>query len=153
MDVVVERAGINDAEAILSLQFLCYQSEAELYNDHSIPPLVQTLDDIRAEFETHVFLAARAGAQIIGSVRAGCEGRSCHIGRLIVHPQHQRRGLGSRLMSTIESAFANKVDRYELFTGHLSGNNLRLYRRLGYREFKSQEVTPKLRFIFLEKKR
>ncbi len=39
----IERAIISDAEEILSLQKLAYRSEAEIYNDFNIPPLVQTL--------------------------------------------------------------------------------------------------------------
>jgi ribosomal protein S18 acetylase RimI-like enzyme len=67
----------------------------------------------------------------VGSVRGRLEGDTCHIGRLVVHPRLQRRGIGARLMREIEGRFP-KARRYELFTGHLSEGNLRLYRRLGY---------------------
>jgi len=43
--------------------------------------------------------------------------------------------------------------RYELFTSDKSQENLRLYKKLGYQFFKEQEMTPTLRFIFLEKYR
>ena len=41
--------------------------------------------------------------------------------------------------------------RYELFTGHLSARNLRLYRRLGYMEFLREEILPQLQIVYLEK--
>ena len=69
-EIVVNRAVVEDAAPIQSLQYLFYQSEAKLYNAYSILPLVQSLEDIRAKFNTHVFLAARAGSQIAGPVRA-----------------------------------------------------------------------------------
>jgi hypothetical protein len=41
-----------------------------LYDDYSIPPLTQTLDDIKAQFHIHVFLKTVNNSAIIGSVRA-----------------------------------------------------------------------------------
>ena len=74
-----------------------------------------------------------------------------HIGRLVVHPRLQRNGLGVRLMREIEDRFA-AVDRYELFTGHLSGA-FRLYHQIGYKEFRRQEVSSRLQIVYLEKLR
>ena len=48
--MIIKRATIADAEEILSLQKLVYESEAEIYNDFTIPPLTQTLEEIKAEF-------------------------------------------------------------------------------------------------------
>jgi ribosomal protein S18 acetylase RimI-like enzyme len=143
---------VDDAEGILKLQYLSYQSEAALYNNYSIPPLTQSLAELRAEFGQSVVLVCRAGGEIIGSVRGReCEGR-CHIGRLIVHPRMQRKGMGTKLLAAIEEAFP-AVSACELFTGHRSEGNLRLYQRLGYRQFKVEDAAPGLRLVFLEKVR
>jgi GNAT superfamily N-acetyltransferase len=148
----VERACVNDAEGILKLQYLCYQSEAALYNDYSIPPLTQSLAELKAECAQSVVLVCRSGAEIIGAVRGReCQGRCC-IGRLIVHPRMQRKGLGSKLMAAIEEAFPT-VSAYDLFTGHRSEGNLRLYHRLGYRQYKVENAGPELQLVFLEKVR
>ena len=50
-----------------------YLSEAEIYNDFSIPPLIQTLKEIRQEFSQQVFLNALEEEKIVGSVRAYLE--------------------------------------------------------------------------------
>lgn len=152
VDVILERATVGDAEAILSLQVLAYQQEAAIYGNYKIPPLLQTLAHLQEEFHTHTFLVARWHQEIVGSVRALCRDGRCHIGRLIVHPRLQRQGLGSRLMTAIEAAFP-EAQSYELFTGHRSEGNLRLYHRLGYREFKRQPAAPGLEIVFLEKPR
>jgi len=39
-------ATVADAEHILELQKLAYISEAEIYNDYNIPPLIQTLQAV-----------------------------------------------------------------------------------------------------------
>ena len=47
-----------DLEAILELQRLAYQGEARLLNDFSIPPLMQTLEEMKEEFRSGIFLKA-----------------------------------------------------------------------------------------------
>jgi hypothetical protein len=69
MDAIITRASIEDARAILALQRIAYQSEARLYRDWSIPPLTESLEDLRIEFSDKVFLKAKLGGLIVGSVR------------------------------------------------------------------------------------
>lgn len=146
----IEPADIRDAEVILDLQKLAYQSEARIYNDFSIPPLHQSPGEITAQFADHTFLKAyKEINNIIGSVQGRIEGDTCFIGRLIVHPDYQNQGIGTRLMTYIEKLLPSP--RYELFTGHLSARNLYLYKKLGYHEFKRQNVTRRLTLVFLEK--
>ena len=148
----INTANIEDAEQILNLQKLAYQSEAAIYQDFGIPPLTQTIEDIRGEFEDHTFLKAIGGKSIIGSVRAFSDNGSCFIGRLIVHPEWQGKGIGTKLMNEIEVHFST-VQRYELFTGTKSKANMDLYRKLGYRPFKEEIVNESHSLVFLEKRR
>ena len=85
-DVIIERANVENAGEILDLQKLAYQSEAALYDDYTIPPLTQTLEEITADFERQLFLKASVDGRIVGSVRAYEREGACCIGRLIVHP-------------------------------------------------------------------
>lgn len=146
----IELAGPEDAPGILALQRLCYQSEAALYDDWTIPPLTQSLDGLRADFGSHRILVARHGGEVVGSVRARLDGGTCRIGRLVVDRRLRRQGIGTRLMAAIEREFAD-AERFEVFTGHLSAANLRLYRRLGYVEVRRAVVSPRLTLVFLQK--
>lgn len=146
----IESAVVKDAPAILTLQKLCYQSEAAVYNDYHIPPLTQTLEELRSEFESHVFLKALDDGAIIGSVRARLQKDTCSIGRLIVHPGFQGRGIGTELMAQIEGRFPDAA-RYELFTGDKSEKNIKLYGALGYREFTRKSLTPRVTIVYMEK--
>jgi len=143
-------ATVADAAAILELQRAAYRSEAELYNDFYIPPLRESLEELSALFASHVFLKAVVDGAIAGSVRARSDGTSCFIGRLIVAPAYQRRGVGSRLMKAVEDRFP-AVERFELFTGHKSEFNLRFYEKRGYREFMREPSSDRLTLVFLEK--
>jgi ribosomal protein S18 acetylase RimI-like enzyme len=148
--MIIEPATVADAAGILALQKLAYLSEAELYNDFTIPPLTQTLDEITAEFGRRIFLKAAERGTIIGSVQGFQVGGTCHVGRLMVLPERQGERIGTRLMAAIEAVFAD-VERFELFTGHKSLLNIRLYERLGYRVFRTEAVTPALSLVFMEK--
>lgn len=138
-----------DLPAILSLQYLAYESEAILLQNFSIPPLKQTLAELEAEFESGIILKAVEGGEIIGSVRARCENGTAYIGKLIVHPAHQGKGIGTQLLYAIEQTLP--AQRYELFTSSKSEKNIRLYERVGYRKFMGKQVAPDLSFVYLEK--
>jgi GNAT superfamily N-acetyltransferase len=145
------RAEITDASEILVLQKLAYQSEATIYNDYEIPPLTQSLESIRSEFSNYTFLKAIEDNVIVGSVRARINDVTCYIGRLIVHPDYQNLGIGSALLEKIEKC--QQAKRYELFTGSKSERNLYLYKKHGYREFKTEDQTDKIKIVFLQKYR
>jgi GNAT superfamily N-acetyltransferase len=144
-----ESAQLQDAKEILELQKLAYMSEAAIYDDYSIPPLKQTLEEIRNQFKDHTFLKATFRGEIVGSVRARNCADGCYIRRLIVHPDFQNQGIGTRLMGEIETV--ETVPRYEIFTGFRSERNLHLYSKLGYQEFRRERVNERLTLVFLEK--
>jgi GNAT superfamily N-acetyltransferase len=150
MTVIVERANVEDAQEILALQKLAYLSEAAIYGEYGIPPLAQSLEELRTDFERQVYLKAVVDSRIIGSVRAYERDGTCFVGRLIVHPDSQNQGTGSRLMGEIEAVFA-QARRFELFTGQRSERNLYLYQKLGYRPFRREQVTAALTLVYLEK--
>ncbi|MFE5792024.1 GNAT family N-acetyltransferase [Streptomyces sp. NPDC056503] len=155
LSVTISAAAADDAEQILKLQYLSYQSEAELYGDWSIEPLTQSLDAVRAELAEGYALVARLGDEVVASVRARTdEDGTVHIAKLIVHPRMRRHGIGGRLLDAIECHFAGAdaaAKRFQLFTGHRSEGNLRLYRARGYAQIAVREVGPRLTLVTLEK--
>ena len=56
--IEIKQASIEDADIILQIQIQAYLSEAEIYNDYGIPPLIQSLNEIRQQFSQQVFLKA-----------------------------------------------------------------------------------------------
>ncbi len=148
--MIIERATVADAAEILDLQKLAYISEAEIYKDYTIRPLMQTPEEIENDFENHVFLKAVRDGRIVGSVRARIHRETCLIGRLIVHPALQNRGIGTRLMKEIESAFEN-ARRFQLFTGYKSERNIHLYQKLSYQVLRKERINENLELVYMEK--
>jgi GNAT superfamily N-acetyltransferase len=147
---MIESATVDDAEQILALQKLAYESEARLYDDWTIPPMNQTLESLVSELHNDTVLKALEGRTIVGSVRATVSDKVCHIGRLMVHPSHQGRGLGTALMRAIEARFPDAAG-FELFTGSKSEGNIRLYTRLGYVATGARRVSDRVTLVVLSK--
>jgi GNAT superfamily N-acetyltransferase len=145
--ITIADAAREDLGSILALQKLCYREAGERYGDLTIPPLTQTLAQLREDHERMTMLKAVSGVRIIGSIRAFASDGTCHIGRVIVHPDFQNRGIGKQLMAACEDRFP-PVARFELFTGCRDVKNLHFYATLGYRKFHEE---PQKNLIYLEK--
>ncbi|MFC5752582.1 GNAT family N-acetyltransferase [Actinomadura rugatobispora] len=148
----IERAGPDDAGEILTLQRAAYVAEAQLYGDPFIPALVESYDQMRRLLEGDAaVLKAVSGRRLVGAVRAQFSEHTCLVGRLVVAPDMQGRGIGGRLMRALEEEVAGRADACVLFTGHLSEDNLRLYRRLGYSETHRERVAAHLTLVHMRK--
>jgi ribosomal protein S18 acetylase RimI-like enzyme len=134
MSVTISAADEQDVVQILKLQYLCYQSEAELHGDYTIEPLTQTLEALTDELASGRVLVARLGPEVVASVRGKVDADGTgHIDKLIVHPRMRRHGLGGRLLAAVEEQLqTDGARRFELFTGRRSEHHLRLYRSHGY---------------------
>ena len=147
---MIKRAEYKDLQEILYLQYLAYQSEAELFGSKDIPPLKQTLAEVIEEFNNGIILKLTdENGTIIGSVRATEKNGTVYIGKLMVHPDHRCKGYGTKLLSEIESCYPDR--RYELFTSTRSVDNIRLYEKVGYNIFDRKPVDNELVFVYMEK--
>lgn len=131
LDITIGAACAADADDIIRVQRLAFKSQAELYDDEQLPPLLETVAQLRGSLRSARVLKAVVDGVIVGSVRGIRDGGTCHVGRLSVHPDHQRKGIASRLMEALESEFSD-CNRFELFTGARSHASIELYRGLGY---------------------
>ena len=145
----IAKAEVQDLPSILELQKLAYQSEAELVSDWSIPPLTQTLDGIKDDFNNGTILKFVDHGEIVGSVRVRFSKNTLHIGRLIVAPPRQGQGIGTALLKAAERLYP--LARYELFTSDRSEKNLSMYVKNGYKEFKREPLNDNVSLVFLEK--
>jgi tRNA (guanine37-N1)-methyltransferase len=96
---------------------------------------------------------AVAGSRIVGAVHIAVEGEIAGIGRLMVAPDWQRKGVGTKLLRVAEQTAPAHVTSYELFTGSQSEANLRLCQKAGYREVRRVPQTAKVELVVLAKRR
>ena len=138
------------AGELLTLQRAAYVTEARLYDDVHLPALAQTLDDLVDELAGSTCLAAVAGTRLVGAVRTRERDDVLHVGRLVVAPDLQGRGIGTRLLLAAEDGA--DAGSAALFTGSRSTANLRLYERHGYREQRREAVHAGLVLVHLVKR-
>ncbi|GAA4603107.1 GNAT superfamily N-acetyltransferase [Actinoplanes octamycinicus] len=150
-EIVYGPAGPADAGEILTLQRAAYVVEAQLYDDPHLPALTQTLDELTAELAEDHSVKAVLGHRIVGAVRGKLDGPVLRIGRLVVAPDQQGRGVGTRLLAAIEAAADGRAEWFALFTGHLSDGNIRLYQRAGYAETHREQIRLDLTLVHLMK--
>jgi len=144
------KAEITDLREIFILQKEAYISEAEIHNNYSIQPLTQTFEEAENEFNRGIMLkAVSEDGKIIGSVRGFTENGTLYIGKLIVHPDFQNRGIGKKLLMSIEELFPGL--RYELYTSTKSDKNLAIYMKSGYKEYKRNYMPDGVNFVYMEK--
>lgn len=138
------------AGELLTLQRAAYASEAQIYGDPFLPALTQSLDELRDELEGPS-LGIREDSRLVAALRWRLDGDVAHIGRITVAPDMQGRGLGTGLLREAERR--SGAASFELFTGHLSVANLRLYEREGYVHTMRMPLHEGVELIYLRKQR
>ena len=125
-------AAPDDLAELLVLQRCCWVSEAIVNDTLDLPPLRETLDDLRASMSAWQQWCVRRHGRLVAAVRGRADERAWLIGRLMVAPDQAGQGLGSWLLAHVEQQAPEETTHYELFTGHRSVRNIKLYERAGY---------------------
>ena len=119
-----------DAGELLTLQRAAYVTEAQAHDDPHLPPLTESLAEVRRALadSSTTTLGIRDGGRLVASVRMTQppEADWAELGRFMVAPDHQGRGLGGRLLDVAEGHLPASVVEVRLFTGEHSPANLRL---------------------------
>lgn len=150
-NTLIYRADENDLIPILALQKKAFEAVAKLMNNYDLPPLKQTFPDIYKEYQQGVILKFLSeNGRIIGSVRATMDAdQRCRVGKLVVHPDFQNRGIGKALMYEIENYFPT-CRCFSLFTGEATPGTHHVYSRVGYRTVCHKEMDG-ITMIVMEK--
>ena len=136
LDVEIRLATRADAGELFTLTRACWLQELWANPGSVIPALEESLDDaVRGIAEWTTFVVVAPGGRIVGSTRGRVtrDGTVWDVGRVMTAPDLQGRGLGRHLLRLIEDAAPDEVTSYELYTGALSADNIRMYKKAGYR--------------------
>ncbi|MBW8751644.1 MAG: tRNA (guanosine(37)-N1)-methyltransferase TrmD [Propionibacteriales bacterium] len=152
-DVELRLVEPADAGELYTLQRACWVQEMEANPGVPIPALQESYADLQRWITTDTVLVARSAGRLVAAVRAsrhdGRDGPLWDIGRLMVAPDLQGRGLGRTLLERIEAMAPADTVGYVLFTGSGSVRNQAMYKKAGYRV--RREIEPGV--VMLTKRR
>jgi ribosomal protein S18 acetylase RimI-like enzyme len=132
--VILDLSDDTVLRELWTVQRLAYAVEAELIGFDGIPPLHESLEDLRDCGETFLGLYDPEG--LAGAVSYQLDGSTVDICRLVVHPRAHRRGIASKLLDALPSG------PQTVSTGSKNEPALRLYRKRGFVEVGTREVGP-----------
>ncbi|KJK49363.1 hypothetical protein UK23_14340 [Lentzea aerocolonigenes] len=126
-----------------TVQRLAYAVEAELIGFDGIPPLHESLEELRNCGETFQGLYDEEG--LAGAVSYQLDGSTVDICRLVVHPRAHRKGIASKLLDALPEGSQT------VSTGTKNEPALRLYRKRGFAETGQELIAPGVTITHLAK--
>ena len=135
---MIERLDLGDdatARRVHEIQLAAYAIEAALVGFDSIPPLHETLDELRRQ--PLAWLGVVEDGVIAGAIAFTDDGGTCDIDRLVVDPAWHRRGIGRRLVQAVLHH-----PHVIVSTGADNAPAVTLYVSLGFRRVGRTEVAP-----------
>ena len=123
----------GDLGEIQTLQWACFD-----------PVLREPLDVLAEDVLGDTSFVLRVGGRLVGMIRCQLldEGTVWHLGLLMVAPDLRGRGPGRHLLAYAEAAAPPSVTTYALFTGADKADNLRMYKKAGYRNHGERPDVP-----------
>jgi ribosomal protein S18 acetylase RimI-like enzyme len=128
------------AGRLLHLQRTAYALEAALIGDDRIPPLHETLDDLRSA--PLRWAGAFDDNGLMGAVAWEETAEEVDIARLVVSPDRHRRGVGTALVREVLTLSRGR--RTIVSTGRDNASARQLYERLGFVKVGDEEALPGL---------
>lgn len=136
------------AKKIVSLQKLSYHVEAEIIGYVAIPPLNETINDILNSQE--IYLAFYAEQQIAGILAYEFEGDFIIICKMMVHPDHFKKGIASKLIDYLFRIYFHAW-RVKVSTGTKNYPAINLYQKHGFVRTGEKIIDNLLTIVTFEK--
>jgi|SRR5665647_1826019 len=151
-EVRLDRVPAEAAGELLTLRRAAFVTEAQLSGNPNIPPLTQTLAELREDMaqDDVITLGAWIGPRLVGSIRVGIEDDKATLGRLAVAPDIQGQGIGTQLLFEVLKYLPENTREVWVFTGQDSKQNLSLYAKHGF-EHQYDKTAGDLTYAYLRR--
>ena len=143
---LLEHKDLIVAEQILAVQRPSYQIESELINYPNLPPLHENATDIQNSDET--FVGYWLDGTLAGVLAYEPEDDGFLIGRMVVHPDFFRRGIGRALLQWLETAVTSTL---YVSTAAKNQPAIRLYQSKGFAIYQHKTLPDGLELVQLRK--
>lgn len=154
-ELILKRAGLEEAELIWNMQKIAFADLLERYQDVELNPANEPIDKIIMRLNqkfTYYYLLESEG-EIVGAIRVVDkkeEGKKKRISPLFILPKYWNQGLAQQAMLAVEEIHG-RTD-WELDTILQEKGNCYLYEKMGYRATgKTEQVNDRMTLVFYEK--
>lgn len=137
------------AKQLLHVQIASYKVEADIIDFYEIPPLKDTIDTLQRCGET--FYGFYADQELCGAISIKVKKSEMYILRLIVHPNHFKKGIASMLLDFVESN-VNGVKTIVVTTGSKNIPAVNFYEKSGFLKVGEIKVEERLSLAVFKKK-
>lgn len=138
------------AREVLGIQLPSYKIEAALIEFYGIPPLKDTVETLMECGET--FLGYYEDGNLCGAVSFKTENEVIDIHRLMVNPEHFRKGIARRLLQEVEKA-AESATAMIVSTGSKNKPAIQLYEKIGFHKVKEEQLPEGLSITHFKKRK
>ncbi|MDT8863070.1 GNAT family N-acetyltransferase [Alkalihalobacillus sp. MEB130] len=145
---IIDISNSKHAEDVLHIQIPSYMVEAEIIGSYDLPPLKDTVYTLQHCEES--FIGYYEKEELCGAISIKVVDDAVDIHRLIVHPNHFRKGIAQILFNFIESKFRGKT--IKVATGSKNAPAVSFYKKNGFQNIKETKVNEQLSLTFFEKK-
>jgi ribosomal protein S18 acetylase RimI-like enzyme len=148
---LIKEINITDpkiANDVLKVQIPDYKVESKIINYDDIPPLKDTVETLQNCNET--FFGYFINEELCGAISIKVEKNVMDIHRLIVSPEHFRKGIAKRLLQFIESNDQD-IKRIIVSTGAKNVPAVNFYLKNGFTKIDEISVNEQLTLASFQK--
>jgi tRNA (guanine37-N1)-methyltransferase len=125
-----------DLPELVVLTRACWVPEAAASGTFDFPPFTDGVPELTASLSEWTTYVWRAAGRLVASIRVRRDpedDRVWQLGRFMVAPDLQGRGIGQEILTFAESLAPRDVSTIWINTGRVSQRNIRIYRKAGFR--------------------
>lgn len=135
------------AKNVLDIQIPSYMVEAKIIDYYDIPPLKDTVETLQKSNE--LFYGYYLKEELCGVISIKINATELTIHRLIVHPNHFKKGIASSLLNSIESI--ESINTLNVSTGSKNIPAIKFYEKSGFSKFEEKVINNELSLSFFKK--
>ena len=155
MTVMLEKAGVNDAQEIYDLQIESFRELLNKYQDFDYSPGAEkperTMQRLMEPFTDFYFISLNG--KHIGALRICNFDKLCKLKQIFILPQYQGYGYAQEAITIAESLYPD-AGRWELDTILQEEKLCHLYEKMGYKKTEKTEcIKDGMDIVFFEKRR
>lgn len=144
---IINLADDKLAQGVLDIQGLAYRIEADLIGFDGIPALHESINKLKSSSE--IFIGYFIDDTLLAVLSYSIDDKTLDIGRLVVHPDYFRRGIGKALVQYVEAI--EGISRIIVSTGTGNTPAQTLYERMGFQTTGQVKLTDDVSLSQYEK--